>query len=299
MPHMQWKGIVLAGGSGTRLHPATLSISKQLLPVYDKPMVYYPISTLLMAGIRDMAVISTPSDLPLFKKLLGDGRQWGCSFTYVEQPKPEGIAQAFILTADFIEDTNVCLILGDNIFFGHGLEKSLRLAMSRQSGATVFGYHVSDPGRYGVVEFDQSGIARSIEEKPARPKSSYAVTGLYFYDRKALEFALSIKPSARGELEITDINNCYLQEKALHVERLGRGIAWLDTGTYDSLMSAGMFVQAMEQRQGLKVACPEEIAWRQGFIDEHALRKLAEPLMKNGYGQYLLSLVEDDGFLWK
>jgi glucose-1-phosphate thymidylyltransferase len=217
----------------------------------------------------------------------------------VEQPKPEGIAQAFILTRDFIQDNRVCLILGDNIFFGHGLEKSLRKAMSRQSGATVFGYHVSDPGRYGVVEFDQTGTAISIEEKPESPKSNYAVTGLYFYDSRVLEVALSIKPSARGELEITDVNNDYLQENSLYVERLGRGIAWLDTGTYDSLMSAGMFVQAMEQRQGLKVACPEEIAWRQGFINEEALRRLAAPLMKNGYGQYLLSLVEDDGFLWK
>jgi glucose-1-phosphate thymidylyltransferase len=299
MQDNHWKGIVLAGGSGTRLHPATLSVSKQLLPVYDKPMVYYPISTLFMAGIRDIAIISTPSDLPLFKKLLGNGQQWGCSFTYVEQPKPEGIAQALILTHDFIKDNRVCLILGDNIFFGHGLEKSLRKAMARQSGATVFGYHVSDPGRYGVVEFDQTGTAISIEEKPERPKSNYAVTGLYFYDSSVLEVALSIKPSARGELEITDVNNAYLQKNSLYVERLGRGIAWLDTGTYDSLMSAGMFVQAMEQRQGLKVACPEEIAWRQGFIDEESLRRLAAPLMKNGYGQYLLSLVEDDGFLWK
>jgi glucose-1-phosphate thymidylyltransferase len=299
MQNNNWKGIVLAGGSGTRLHPATLSISKQLLPIYDKPMVYYPVSTLLMAGIREIAIISTPSDLPLFKKLLNNGQQWGCSFTYVEQPKPEGIAQAFILARDFIKDDNVCLILGDNIFFGHGLEKSLQKAMSRQNGATVFGYHVSDPGRYGVVDFDNDGTVRSIEEKPAAPKSNYAVTGLYFYDSKVLEIALSIKPSGRGELEITDVNNFYLQKNVLHVERLGRGIAWLDTGTCDSLMSAGLFVQAMEQRQGLKVACPEEIAWRQGFIDEHALRRLAEPLLKNGYGQYLLSLVEDDGFFWK
>jgi glucose-1-phosphate thymidylyltransferase len=276
-----------------------LSISKQLLPVYDKPMVYYPISTLLMAGIRDMAVISTPADLPLFKKLLGNGGQWGCSFTYVEQPKPEGIAQAFVLARDFIRDSNICLILGDNIFFGHGLEKSLRRAMSRRSGATIFGYHVSDPGRYGVVEFDKAGNALSIEEKPVCPKSSYAVTGLYFYDSRVLDIALSIKPSQRGELEITDVNNRYLQDRALQVERLGRGIAWLDTGTYDSLMAAGMFVQALEQRQGLKVACPEEIAWRHGFIGENELRQLAQPLMKNGYGRYLLSLVEGDGFLWK
>lgn len=292
MKKHNWKGMVLAGGSGTRLHPATLSISKQLVPVYDKPMVYYPISTLLLAGIREIALISTPTDLPYFRRLLGDGSQWGCEFTYIEQPRPEGIAQAFILGRDFIGGSNVCLVLGDNIFFGHGFSGSLRHAMLRTDGATVFGYHVKDPGRYGVVEFDDSGRAVSIEEKPARPKSNYAVTGLYFYDNRVLELAAAIKPSSRGELEITDINNLYLESGALQVEKLGRGVAWLDTGTHDSLLSAALFVQAVEQRQGLKVACPEEIAWSQGFIDDQALRRLAEPLLKNGYGRYLLSLLE-------
>ena len=294
-----WKGIVLAGGSGTRLHPVTLSISKQLVPVYDKPMVYYSISTLLMAGIRDIALISTPADLPLFRRLLGDCSQLGCSFHYVEQPRPEGIAQAFLLTREFIKGRQTCLVLGDNIFFGHGLENALGRALERPLGATVFGYHVSDPARYGVVEFNAQGLAISIEEKPARPKSNYAVTGLYFYDEEGAEGAATIKPSARGELEITDVNNHYLRQGRLQVERLGRGIAWLDTGTHDSLLSASMFVQTVEQRQGLKVACPEEIAWRQGFISDNDLRRLAEPLMKNGYGQYLLALVEDDGFVWR
>ncbi|MDL2314280.1 glucose-1-phosphate thymidylyltransferase RfbA [Desulfovibrio sp. OttesenSCG-928-C14] len=299
MPNPDWKGIVLAGGSGTRLHPLTLSISKQLMPVYDKPMVYYPISTLLLAGIREIAIISTPHDLPLFKRLLGDGSQWGCAFSYIEQPRPEGIAQAFILARDFLEGKNACLVLGDNIFFGNGLDNALAQAMRREKGATVFGYHVSDPARYGVVEFDKTGKALSIEEKPARPKSNYAVTGLYFYDSRICEVAASIKPSARGELEITDVNNHYLHAGALNVERLGRGIAWLDTGTHDSLLSASLFVQAVEQRQGLKVACPEEIAWRKGFIDHTQLKKLAEPMRKNGYGQYLAELVEEDGFMWK
>ncbi|MDL2306938.1 glucose-1-phosphate thymidylyltransferase RfbA [Desulfovibrio sp. OttesenSCG-928-C06] len=299
MRDVQWKGIVLAGGSGTRLHPVTLGVSKQLVPIYDKPMVYYPISTLLLAGITDIALISTPDDLPLFKRLLGDGSQWGCRFTFIEQPRPEGIAQAFLLAADFIGDSNVCLVLGDNIFFGHGLHQALVQAMSRADGATVFGYHVSDPARYGVVEFDASGKAISIEEKPESPKSNYAVTGLYFYDRRVTEIARSIKPSARGELEITDVNNIYLDRGELQVERLGRGIAWLDTGTHDSLLSASLFVQAVEQRQGLKVACPEEIAWRQGFISDEQLRASAKSLMKNGYGHYLLSLVDDDGFFWK
>jgi glucose-1-phosphate thymidylyltransferase len=293
MQQHPWKGIVLAGGSGTRLHPATLSISKQLVPVYDKPMVYYPISTLLLAGIRDIAVISTPTDLPYFRRLLGDGGQWGCSFSYIEQPRPEGIAQAFILGRDFIGRGNVCLVLGDNIFFGHGFSGALQHAMRRTDGATVFGYHVKDPGRYGVVEFDENHRAVSIEEKPARPKSNYAVTGLYFYDNRVLDLAASITPSARGELEITDINNRYLKAGTLRVERLGRGVAWLDTGTHDSLLSAALFVQAVEQRQGLKVACPEEIAWSQGFIDDESLRRLAEPLMKNGYGQYLLNLLDN------
>lgn len=293
MKKHHWKGMVLAGGSGTRLHPATLSISKQLVPVYDKPMVYYPISTLLLAGIREIALISTPTDLPYFQRLLGDGSQWGCEFVYIEQPRPEGIAQAFILGREFIGGSNICLVLGDNIFFGHGFSGALQEAMRKTDGATVFGYRVKDPGRYGVVEFDASGQAVSIEEKPSRPKSNYAVTGLYFYDNRAPELAASITPSARGELEITDINNLYLRAGALHVERLGRGVAWLDTGTHDSLLSAALFVQAVEQRQGLKVACPEEIAWSQGFIDDEALRRLAGPLMKNGYGQYLLSLLEN------
>ena len=293
MKNHNWKGIVLAGGSGTRLHPATLSISKQLVPVYDKPMVYYPISTLLLAGIREIALISTPTDLPYFRRLLGDGSQWGCTFTYIEQPRPEGIAQAFILGREFIGKSNACLVLGDNIFFGQGFSGALRNALQRTDGATVFGYHVKDPGRYGVVEFDAGGQAVSIEEKPARPKSNYAVTGLYFYDNRVLDLARAIKPSDRGELEITDINNLYLAGGALRVERLGRGVAWLDTGTHDSLLSAALFVQAVEQRQGLKVACPEEIAWSQGFIDDEALRRLAEPLLKNGYGQYLLGLLEN------
>ena len=299
MPTQDWKGIVLAGGSGTRLHPLTLSVSKQLMPIYDKPMVYYPISTLLMAGIRDIALISTPDDLPLFRRLLGSGEQWGCAFTYIEQPRPEGIAQAFILARDFLCRRPVCLVLGDNIFFGHKMEISLDAAMRRTEGATIFGYHVSDPQRYGVVEFDAEGQVVSIEEKPARPKSSYAVTGLYFYDAEAADIAASIKPSARGELEITDMNNLYLRRNKLRVERLGRGIAWLDTGTHDSLLSASLFVQAVEQRQGLKVACPEEIAWRQGFIDNARLRRLAEKLNKNSYGRYLLELLEEDPFIWK
>lgn len=290
----KWKGIVLAGGSGTRLHPLTLSVSKQLMPVYDKPMVYFPISTLLMAGIRDIAVISTPQDLPLFRRLLGDGKKWGCSFTYVEQPRPEGIAQAFLLTREFLNGSPVCLVLGDNIFFGNKLDSAMRKAMERENGATVFGYHVSDPGRYGVVEFDQNGRVVSIEEKPKNPKSNYAVTGLYFYDERVTDIAASLKPSARGELEITDVNNIYLENGELHVAKLGRGIAWLDTGTHDSLLSASTFVQAVEQRQGLQVACPEEIAWRKGYIDTARLRALAEPLLKSGYGQYLMSLADDE-----
>ena len=288
-----WKGIVLAGGSGTRLHPLTMCVSKQLMPIYDKPMVYYPISTLLLAGIRDIAIISTPADLQLFQRLLKDGSQWGCAFTYIEQPRPEGIAQAFVLSRDFLGGSPVCLVLGDNIFFGTQLELSLQNAKEAAEGATVFGYHVSDPHRYGVVEFDASGRGISIEEKPVSPKSNYAVTGLYFYDEEICDIAASIKPSARGELEITDVNNIYLQRGILRVQRLGRGIAWLDTGTHDSLLSAAFFVQTVEQRQGLKISCPEEIAWRKGFISTDKLRAEAEKLSKNSYGEYLLNLAAE------
>ena len=293
-----WKGIVLAGGSGTRLYPLTRSVSKQLMPVYDKPMVYYPLSVLLMAGIRDIAIISTPEHLPLFQELLGDGSQWGCTLEYVAQPKPEGIAQAFLLTEDFIAGSNVCLILGDNIFFGHGLRQQLQAAMQREQGATVFAYHVRDPERYGVVNFTKDHKVLSIEEKPQTPQSNYAVTGLYFYDTQVAGIARSMAPSARGELEITDLNNRYLAAQQLHVQPLGRGIAWLDTGTHDALLAAGTFVQAVETRQGLKVACLEEIAWRQGFIDEATLREQAKALGKSSYGEYLLSLTKED-FPWK
>ena len=291
-PH--WKGILLAGGSGTRLYPLTLSVSKQLMPVYDKPMIYYPLSVLLLAGIREIAVVSTPRDLPLYRDLLGDGSQWGCSFHYVEQARPEGIAQAFLLTEDFIRDSHVCLVLGDNISFSHGLAGLLSRARERVEGATVFGYHVVDPERYGVVSFDEARQVTNIEEKPARPRSNYAVTGLYFYDSRVVDIARGIRPSARGELEITDVNNAYLAQNALHVELMGRGIAWLDTGTHDSLLSAGTFVQAVETRQGLKVACVEEIAWRRGYISSEQLRILAEPLAKSQYGRYLLDLAEGD-----
>ena len=294
---MQRKGIILAGGSGTRLHPLTCSISKQLMPVYDKPMIYYPLSVLLMAGIREIAVITTPEHAPLFRAQLGDGSQWGCSLTYIEQPRPEGLAQAFLLAEDFLAGAPSCLILGDNIFFGQGLAELLASADARTQGATVFGYHVSDPQRYGVVEFDRNGQAISIEEKPVEPKSNYAVTGLYFYDPQVVEIARSIKPSARGELEITDVNNRYLQQGNLHVECIGRGVAWLDTGTHESLLAAANFVQAVQMRQGLKVACPEEIAWRKGFISGDQLRKLALPLCKSGYGQYLLELADGDTWL--
>lgn len=294
----RWKGILLAGGSGTRLYPLTLSVSKQLMPVYDKPMIYYPLSVLLLAGIRDIAVVSTPHDLPLYQDLLGDGSQWGCAFHYVEQPKPEGIAQAFLLTEDFIRGSHVCLVLGDNIFFGHGLDGLLSRAKARVDGATVFGYHVVDPERYGVVAFDEGRQVTSIEEKPASPRSNYAVTGLYFYDDRIADIARSVRPSARGELEITDVNNAYLARGALHVELMGRGIAWLDTGTHDSLLSASTFVQAVETRQGLKVACVEEIAWRRGYITREQLRALAEPLAKSQYGRYLLDLAEGESS-WK
>lgn len=294
---MQRKGIILAGGSGTRLHPLTCSISKQLMPVYDKPMIYYPLSVLLLAGIREIAVITTPEHAHLFQTQLGDGSQWGCRLTYIEQPRPEGLAQAFLLAEDFLAGAPSCLILGDNIFFGQGLAELLARADARTQGATVFGYHVSDPQRYGVVEFDRRGQAISIEEKPAEPKSNYAVTGLYFYDAQVVDIARSIRPSARGELEITDVNNRYLQQGSLHVERIGRGVAWLDTGTHESLLAAANFVQAVQLRQGLKVACPEEIAWRKGFISGDQLRKLALPLCKSGYGQYLLELADGDTWL--
>ena len=292
MSHKPWKGIILAGGSGTRLHPLTRSVSKQLMPIYDKPMIYYPLSVLMLSGIRDICIISTPRDLPMFRDLLGDGTQWGCRFVYEEQAEPEGIAQAFLLAKDHIADSNTCLILGDNIFFGHGMDKQLANAMAHDSGATIFGYHVRDPERYGVVEFDKERQVQSIEEKPAKPKSSYAVTGLYFYDDRVVDIAKSIRPSKRGELEITDVNNIYLKEGNLRVELMGRGIAWLDTGTHDSLLAAGSFVQAVEVRQALKVACVEEIAWRMGYITTEDMQALAEPLAKTGYGQYLLSLPE-------
>ena len=286
----QWKGIILAGGSGTRLYPLTRSVSKQLMPVYNKPMVYYPLSVLMMAGIRDIAVISTPAHLPLFADLLEDGSRLGCSFSYIPQPRPEGIAQAFLLAEEFIGNDNVCLVLGDNIFFGQGLAGCLASATARKSGATVFAYHVRDPERYGVVAFDERRKAVSIEEKPAEPKSNFAVTGLYFYDNSVVDIARSLAPSPRGELEITDVNNRYLEQNALYVETMGRGIAWLDTGTHDSLLAAATFVQAVEQRQGLKVACVEEIAWRQGFISKEKLYTLGREYEKSGYGEYLLSL---------
>ena len=286
----KWRGIILAGGSGTRLYPLTRSVSKQLMPIYDKPMVYYPLSILMLSGIREIAVISTPEHLPLYQELLGDGSQWGCHFEYVVQERPEGLAQSFLLTEDFIRGYNVCLVLGDNIFFGQGMGNLLDTAMQRDTGATVFGY----PHRYGVVEFDESQRVISIEEKPKEPKSNFAVTGLYFYDAGIVDIAKQVKPSARGELEITDVNNLYLKRGDLHVELMGRGIAWLDTGTHDSLLEASSFVQAVETRQGLKVACLEEIAWRKGYITSDDVRRLAEPMAKNGYGQYLLELMDSE-----
>ncbi len=292
-PATQRKGIILAGGSGTRLHPATLAMSKQLLPVYDKPMVYYPLSTLMLAGIRDVLVISTPQDTPRFEALLGDGARWGMNLSYCVQPSPDGLAQAFILGRRFVDAKPSALVLGDNLFYGHDFHALLGGAMQRDKGASVFAYHVTDPERYGVVEFDDAQRALSIEEKPRQPKSSYAVTGLYFYDAQVCDIAASIKPSARGELEITEVNATYLRQDQLAVEIMGRGYAWLDTGTHDSLLEAGQFIATLEKRQGLKVACPEEIAFRNGWIDAAQLEALARPLAKNGYGQYLLKLLAD------
>ncbi|MFA6230619.1 MAG: glucose-1-phosphate thymidylyltransferase RfbA [Rhodanobacter sp.] len=285
------KGIILAGGSGTRLYPITQAVSKQLLPVYDKPMIYYPLATLMLAGIRGVLIINTPHEQALFQRLLGDGSQWGMDIQYAAQPSPDGLAQAFLIGREFVGNRPSCLVLGDNIFYGHGLSTSLRNATAREQGATVFGYRVRDPQRYGVAEFNTEGRVIGLEEKPAKPKSNYAVTGLYFYDQRVCDYAAELKPSPRGELEITDLNRCYLDDGSLHLEQLGRGFAWLDTGTHESLMEAGNFIETIENRQGLKVCCPEEIAYLQGWIDDEQLLRLAGPLAKTGYGQYLQNLV--------
>jgi len=288
------KGIILAGGSGSRLHPMTLAASKQLMPVYDKPMIYYPLATLMQAGIRDILIITTPEDAPMFEKLLGDGSLWGIRLSYAQQPKPEGLAQAFLIGEDFIGDSRVCLILGDNIFYGHQIEETLRSAVNQESGASVFAYYVTDPERYGVVQLDADNNAIDLEEKPAKPKSHYAVTGLYMYDNDVIDIAKNIKPSARGELEITDVNKVYLERKSLKVELFERGTAWLDTGTVQSLLDAAVFIRVLEERQGLKIGCPEEIAYRQGFIDRAQLAGLAKTLEKSGYGAYLQQLLEEE-----